>query len=129
MDNKPVKALSRILTQTEAQHLLDRFEAVHCEKDGIRCPGWDPTLSHMIGDEEQTGGCRYKNSQKLCNNLSAAAQGTLIIEIRPRNEDDLKREAEMERGFANLELKKLKAMKADLEEKIISVESKLRQHL
>lgn len=130
MTEKP-KSLSRVLTQTESRHLFDQFEVVHCQKevDGvtIRCPGWDPNL---LGTDETgnavQGGCKYKNSYKLCTNLQAAANGTLVIEIRPRTEEDSKKESDLERAALNAELKKMKGAKAEIEEQILALESKIR---
>lgn len=130
MDKKPV---TRVLSQVEAKHLFDRFEEVHCFKTNSenevleQCPGWDWALEHVSElNERQPGGCRYRNTHKLCSNLQLAAEGHYVIEIRPKNEEDVKREKEYERSLLEKELRGLKEKRGEIEEKILAFENKLR---
>jgi hypothetical protein len=130
--SEPIKKpVTRIFTTNEARYLFDRFEEIHCwkEVDGktIKCPAWDWNLEHLDDNNvAQKGGCKLRDTHKLCNTLGLAAQGHYVLEIRPKNEDDVKKEKEYERQILEMELRKLKAQRSEVEETILSIEDKMR---
>lgn len=135
MSNNPSnKPITRIMTVTEARHLFARFEDVHCfkaDEDGNvtnQCPGWNWDLEHFVDDNEQPqpGGCVYKNSFKICECLRLAAEGHYVVEVRPKNEDDVAREREQERSLLEKELRRLKLQRNEVEEKVLELENKIR---
>jgi len=133
---EPARPVTRVLSPFEAEYLFARFEDVHCTKQNETgeeiavCPGWDWNLTHLDdSNKEVRGGCKYKNSKKLCSCLKLAAEDNYVVEIRPKNEDDLRREADQERSIHLEELRKLKQTKTDLDEKILALESKIRQQV
>lgn len=140
MSNPIKKPVTRILTQTEARYLLERFEDIHCYKtneegkvledeDGnpLQCPAWDWNLEHFDeNDNSIPGGCRLKDSQKLCTCLRLAAEAHFVVESRPKNEDDERREREMERTLLERELRRLKESRTQIEEQIMAYEHKIR---
>lgn len=133
MSDPSKKPFSRIFSQTEAKHLYDRFEAVHCyrmnEEGEVthQCPGWSWDLEHIDElDQPQKGGCQYKNSFKLCENLRLAAEGHYVVEVRPKNEEDIARERDHERGLLEKELRRLKQARNNVEETILEIENKIR---
>lgn len=127
------KPITRVLSVTEARHLFDRFEDVHCFRtdesgqETHKCPGWSWELEH-IGDDDQPqpGGCMYKNSFKICECLRLASEGHYVLEIRPKNEDDLAREREQERSLLEKELRRIKQIRSETEERILELENKIR---
>lgn len=128
------KPVTRVLSQTEAKYLFDRFEETHCYKlkEGTseviqQCPGWDWNLEHLDENNQRVaGGCRYKNTHKLCTNLQLAAEGHFVLEIRPRNEEDLKKEREYEKTLLEKELRLKRDLRNKIDEEILSYENKIR---
>lgn len=128
------KAVSRTLSRSESQYLYDLFIKIHCYKQSENengkeetCPGWSWDLEHLDDNNQpQRGGCRYKNAAKLCSNLKVAAEGMFIIEIRPKNEEDEKKDREYERSLLEQELRRLKTGKMALDEQILALENKMR---
>jgi hypothetical protein len=128
------KTVSRILSRSEAQHLYDLFTRIECYKVSENgnekeetCPGWSWDLEHLDdANQPQKGGCRYKNAAKLCSNLKVAAEGMFVIEIRPKNEEDEKKDREYERSLLEQELRRLKTGKMALDEQILALENKMR---
>lgn len=130
--SEPVKkTVSRILSRSEAQYLFELFEDIHCHKqiDGVevKCPGWNWDLE-CLDDQNQPirGGCVYKNSNKLCSNLEVAAKGMFVLDIRPKNDDDIAREREIDRTLLEQELRRLRTGKMALDEQILALENKMR---
>lgn len=128
------KSVSRVLTRLEAEHLFNRFEEVHCFKADesgnviAQCPGWNWEL---VGPPDEAGNptkgaCRYKTAAKLCTNLEAASKGTLVIEIRARNQDDERRETDIERQALTDRLKAIRSKKSELDDEILALENKIR---
>lgn len=127
------KPISRVFSLTEARYLFERFEQIHCYKTNEagevieQCPGWNWELEHVDDkDQVQRGGCMYRNTYKLCNNLQLAAEDHYVIEIRPKNEEDVVRERQQQRDLLENELRKLKVQRSEVEEKILAFENKLR---
>lgn len=120
--------------------MYDMFELDHCYRktaDGEpdldehnickkQCPGWDWSLERTEGDEVLQGNCRYRKSAMLCECLKLAAEGHYVIEIRPKNEDDIKREQKQEREQLEQSRRRLIQQKAELEEKILGIENQMR---
>lgn len=127
------KIVTRVLSKTESKHILDLFEEIHCYSlneagEPIKtCPGWDWNLQHLDEhDNTQAGGCKYKDSSKLCKCLSLAAEDFYVLEVRPKNEDDIRREREVEKSILERHLRDLKNKRSEIEEAILSFENKIR---
>lgn len=134
MNPKPPSS-SRNLTKREATYLYECFEDIHCYKldengqviPKKQCPGWDWNLQHIDeNDKPVQGGCKYKETHKLCKCLQIAADGHYIIEIRPRNEEDDERDRKTERDTLLQERNRLKLIKDQLDEQMLALDNKLR---